>query len=669
MIVVIVIFLRAFSLPSFVRLAWLCCALATGGLAAAQELRVTMDDIESPTVTLKGIEARLVLAPRASLDLTIAEATVQGRQWRKLAIHCPDAQIETAQIACRRGWLEAGERLPLSFVYRPRDKRLNVSLAPAADERWQAQLDWRQGPLSATLAVKNGKATRLNPWLPENSPLFSQGVFDLSGAWTSARRIDLNAALRNVSFSDASGVRAGEKLAGSIILRAELGEAWQWQANVAWREGEVFWQPFYLPAVRRTLAARGTMDAKWLKVTEASAALGGVGDISFNASWDRAQGKLDQLHAESRELALAALYTSFGKPLLSESIAGKLVLSGRASGVLDINDAQLAHLRMTVQGGTARHEAELFSLSAINAELAWDRTLPTQAKLHIGSGELRGLPLGAFDLSATLSPDRVQLEPVVVPILDGALALEGVVATRQGNDWAWEMRGALRPISMERFSSMLKWPVMHGTLSGVIPKVSYANRGLQIEGALLFRLFDGSAVMKDVHVTDLLGLSPRLQATIEMRNLDLDLLTRAFSFGSMQGRLDVDVKNLDMANWRPVGFEARVASSPGDYPRKISQRAVQNISSIGGGGGGAAIQASFLRFFDQFGYDRIGLTCRLAHDVCEMDGIEAAPQGYVIVKGGGIPALSVIGYNRRVGWNELLTRIGRVTQGNKPIVQ
>lgn len=669
MIVAIVIFQPAYSLPKYFQLLAVWCALVFGAPAAAQELRLTIDDIQSPAFALKGIAARLALAPHTTLDLTIAEATLQGRVWQKLAIHCPEARVETDRIECRRGWLEMGERLPLAFTYRPRARSLSVTLSPETDERWQAQLDWRQGPLTATLEVKNGKAARLNPWLPGNSPRFSQGVFDLNGKWEAARRLDLGAAVRNAAFSDAAGTRAGEKLAGNIALHAEQRDEWRWQASAVWREGEVFWQPFYLPAAARTLSASGTLNAQWLKIAQASAQLAGIGDIAFSANWDRAQGRFDQLHVEARDLALAGLYSSLLKPLLGDGVLGKLAVSGSASGALEIKDARLAQLRMTVQDGAARHEAGLFALAGVKADAAWDRTQPTQARVQAGSGELRGLPLGAFNLQATLSPDRVQIEPVVVPILDGALALDGVVATHHAGQWAWEMSGALRPISMESFTRMLKWPVMHGTLSGVIPKVSYANQGLRVEGALLFRLFDGTAVMKDVRVADLLGLAPRVQATIEMRKLDLDLLTRAFSFGSMQGRLDVDVSDLELANWRPVRFDARVASSPGDYPRKISQRAVQNISSIGGAGGGAAIQASFLRFFDQFGYRQIGLSCRLVRDVCEMDGIEAAPHGYVIVKGGGIPALSVIGYNRRVGWNELLTRIGRVMQGNKPIVQ
>jgi hypothetical protein len=155
-----------------------------------------------------------------------------------------------------------------------------------------------------------------------------------------------------------------------------------------------------------------------------------------------------------------------------------------------------------------------------------------------------------------------------------------------------------------------------------------------------------------------------------MTNLDLELLTRAFDFGTITGRIDAHVKGLQLVGWEPVRFDARLMSSPGNYPRKISQRAVENISSLGGAGAAAAIQRSFLRFFEQFGYDRLGLSCRLENGICEMDGIERAPQGYVIVKGGGIPAISVIGYNRAVDWRELVDRLKRIMQDNvKPIVK
>jgi hypothetical protein len=155
-----------------------------------------------------------------------------------------------------------------------------------------------------------------------------------------------------------------------------------------------------------------------------------------------------------------------------------------------------------------------------------------------------------------------------------------------------------------------------------------------------------------------------------MKNIDLDLLTRTVDFGTVTGRIDARIGGLELVNWEPVRFDARIASSPGSYPRNISQRAVQNISALGGAGAAAAIQRSLLRFFDQFGYEKLGLSCKLENGICLMDGIERAPQGFVIVKGGGIPAISVIGYNRAVDWHELVKRLKRITQENvKPIVK
>jgi hypothetical protein len=60
----------------------------------------------------------------------------------------------------------------------------------------------------------------------------------------------------------------------------------------------------------------------------------------------------------------------------------------------------------------------------------------------------------------------------------------------------------------------------------------------------------------------------------------------------------------------------------------------------------------------------------LRNGICQMDGVEPAKSGYVIIKGSGIPAITVLGYNRSVSWGELLERVQRITQGNaKPIIK
>src|SRR4029079_6357522 len=183
-------------------------------------------------------------------------------------------------------------------------------------------------------------------------------------------------------------------------------------------------------------------------------------------------------------------------------------------------------------------------------------------------------------------------------------------------------------------------------------------------------VFDGEITAANLEFIEPFGRAPRLHADLAMNSLDLELLTRTFDFGSITGRIDARVQGLELVGSQPVKFDALISSSSGNYPKRISQRAVQNISALGGAGAAAQIQRSFLRFFEQFGYERIGLSCRLTQGVCEMGGIERAPQGYVIVKGGGIPAISAIGYNRYFSWTELVSRLKRITQQNvKPIVK
>ena len=96
-------------------------------------------------------------------------------------------------------------------------------------------------------------------------------------------------------------------------------------------------------------------------------------------------------------------------------------------------------------------------------------------------------------------------------------------------------------------------------------------------------------------------------ADVTARRLDLELVTSTFSIGSITGRLDADLSKLELFNWSPVAFDARLYSTPNDRsPRLISQKAVTNISSIGGSSGGvtSALQSGMLRFFEQFRYDR-----------------------------------------------------------------
>lgn len=311
-----------------------------------------------------------------------------------------------------------------------------------------------------------------------------------------------------------------------------------------------------------------------------------------------------------------------------------------------------------------------FALFGVYASLPWQAHAHTEGRIGMSGAEVQRLPLGAVGALLDIGPDEVHVDDFAIPVLSGLLTLKDLRLRRGAEGIDWRVHGALSPVSLAELLGHFGLPAMQGSLSGEIPGIRYERSTLTVDGALTIRIFDGTVKVTDLVAESPVGLAPRLSANLDARNLDLALMTRAFSFGSITGRLDARISDLVLSDWKPVQFDARLESSPGDYPRRISQTAVENISALGGAGATAAIQRSVLRFFESFGYSKLGISCRLRDDVCRMGGIEDTPQGFVLVKGGGVPAINVLGYNRDVGWDELLTRLRRVIDSNvKPTIQ
>ena len=229
--------------------------------------------------------------------------------------------------------------------------------------------------------------------------------------------------------------------------------------------------------------------------------------------------------------------------------------------------------------------------------------------------------------------------------------------------------GVLTPVSMEAVAAALGWIPMQGKLSGVIPRVALSKGSLSVGGNLLVRVFDGDIVLRNLGVSDVFGYWPVLTADLTCRNLALEMVTGTYEFGRITGRVDGVVDDLRLENWRPVAFDARFVTTPDDdSPHRISQRAIDNITSLSGGAGGA-VSRTLLRVFDDFGYRRLGISCRLQNGVCEMDGVAPAKGGYYLVEGGGIPRIDVIGFNRSIDWNVLVDRLIAITESGPPTIE
>jgi hypothetical protein len=241
---------------------------------------------------------------------------------------------------------------------------------------------------------------------------------------------------------------------------------------------------------------------------------------------------------------------------------------------------------------------------------------------------------------------------------------------------------ALDNLDIGAIASALHLPEFTGELSGSIPSARYEDGRLVFDGGLAMQLFGGTVQVSQLALERPFGVAPTLSADLVLDDIDLQSLTGVFDFGSIGGKLDGRIAGLRLVDWRPTAFDAEVhtdaaAADRAGVRQRISQRAVQNISSVGDASFAGSLQGRLLAIFDDFGYRRIGISCELRNTVCLMGGLAPAPAaspgsgpGFTIVQGAGLPNLSVVGYNRLVDWPVLLERLAAVGKGDvKPVVQ
>lgn len=549
------------------------------------------------------------------------------------------------------------------------DWMLDRAVQVQAEVRPQANADWQ----AVSLACMQPVRPLPDAWQCADGKLTMPGVnlpFSAKVTHAAAKpqyQVDLR--LMQASFNNQAGTQAAEKLDVNLKLVLEKQVAgWQWQGELDWTGGELYWQPWYFAQGGHTVVARGHYAGDVVRVDDAQVHLAGVGDTSVQGSWQA--GKVQDLQMDAAHLDLAALYKLLLQPVLADSAMGKLEVAGGASVQLQMRQGEPVSAALTLKDVDLADQDGRFALYKLNAFLPWSYDEVKVVQLGYAGGHLLKIPLGEASVLAELNRYSLTASQLYLPVLDGALSVSDVSAAYAGGNWHWHLRANLVPISMPTLSHALGWPRMEGKVAAAVPMMTYSGGQLTVDGDLLFQLFHGAINVRDLRMQTPLGATSTVRADLDIQRLDLGDLTHTFSFGAIEGKLDGSVKKLVLSNWQPVSFDADFHSSPGRYRKKISQRAVENISALGGAGAAAAIQRSVLRFFENFNYEKIGWRCQLSNDVCQMSGVEYTAQGYVIVKGSGIPAITVMGYNHNVGWSDFLSRLKRVTEGNaSPVIK
>lgn len=482
-------------------------------------------------------------------------------------------------------------------------------------------------------------------------------------------------ALKSASFSDAKGLHAAEKLTGDLDVDLTwVNGKMQWQQTLNWTQGEVFWDPYYIKGGGHSLQSRGAMVGDKIELAQANVRLKDIGEFAFKGEMqaDKAKGgySIQALDSEWQDLDLATAYPVLFEPLLKHSMLNQAEIGGRASLKFSMQNQSLKTFHLKLKDANIDDKNRKFAFYNIQADIPWSYDDAQTVTIAYQSGQLLDVPLGATKAVMQVNRYSLTAPEVELPLLDGALRLKDISAARIGGFWHWHLGADILPIDMPLLSNALKWPTMQGTFFAQIPQVTYSGGTLSVNGDMLFKIFDGDIFVKNLVLQRPLSEAPVMKGDIEWHELDLGELTDTFKFGGIEGKIDGSIDNLRMDNWKMTQMDAKLYSSAGRHRKKISQRAVENISALGGAGAAAAIQRSFLRFFENFNYSKLGFSCLLKNDVCQMSGVESTDNGYIIVKGSGIPAINVRGFNRTVAWQELVSRVKRVADDNtKAIVE
>ena len=511
------------------------------------------------------------------------------------------------------------------------------------------------------------------PWFELPKDITGDGKVTLEGSAADAGAgtvVDATINLDEVSLTNEASTVVTDGLAAVARLRARLSDAsTALELDLSGKKGQVLVNPVLLDFGKNPLelTSRATMKGDILAIESLRLMQVDLIDVTGTGSVNLS-GEIPTVSGDFQlaKFQFPAAYTSFMQiTLATTSVLSDLRTSGSLTGRLAVRDNGITALQVAPKGLELHDNRDRLHLSQVNGDIHWaPEGAPGAPKstLSWASGGAYGLSGGAATLEFVAKGSGFYLtRPTKLPVFDGALAIDTLALDKlDGENLEVAFKGKVEPISMPLLAKAFGWPEFSGTLSASVPGVTLKDNVLTFQGNVESEVFGGHIVGSNIRMQDPLGRFPQFFADVRARDLDLGLLTQTFEVGSITGKLEVDVLGLELFAWSPTAFTARLATPKGDKSRhRISAKAVSSLSNVGGGGGGVvqALQSGVLQFFDEYSYDKLGITCKLMGDVCEMSGIEPAGVGYYIVKGAGLPRIDIIGSQGRVNWSQLMSSI------------
>jgi len=669
---------------------WLVAAcLLLACTCARAAVRMQAESLMLPGITLAGVHMDISLGAdgRPQLTLDAAKVSVPALGWRDVTLALQgeprqaggDAWKFTGHVTTHHAPGGALADADLVIVYDPDGGTLAV--------------DVQQGKAALGALMPLDQTTHLQVTLTALPLTWLRGV--LTAAWPEGRlnggsvdgtvaldlaagdtRISGRVDIAGIELDSKAGNIAAQKLGANGSFRIENGAvSTSAMFDGSLRGGQMLLGPLYaqLPSHPASLHVSATIGAPGIGIDSLDFDDRDALRVSGSLGFDR-KGNLAKLDLTRFAATFPAAYARYGTAFV-QNLTGlkQLETSGAVAGSLSLGSGGLKALDLRAENVSMDSHGGSLAVVGLDGRVDWRAgTSRPATTLSWNALALYQIAFGPTKLNLEDSSGALTLRaPVTVGVLGGSFRLNRFVwRPDAGKAQQLSAAFAVTNVDLPELSRAFGWPAFGGKLGGAVPDLSYRGDELVFGGGLSLDVFGGSVTVTNLSMLHPLGITPRLAADIDMQQLDLAQLTGVFDFGEITGRLNGDIHGLELVNWKPTAFNARLTANSGG---KISQHAIKSLTEVGGGGIAGGLQSIALRVFKNFGYSRIGVSCTLANGVCTMGGVTPDPDaddnGYTIVEGSGLPHITVIGHQREVDWATLVSRLKSATEGNGPVIK